>query len=671
VTALTRDGESLLTPEYAAPEQLTGGDVTTATDVYALGVVLYTLLAGRHPARVGTQTPAELVRAIVDTEAARLSEAATTGARALERATSRATTPKRLRSALRGDLDNIVAKALKKRADQRYASAEAMAEDLRRYLDRRPVRARADSLGYRTRKFVARHRVVLSAATVVVLALATGTGIAVRQARASARQRDRALVELRRSEATNEFNSFLLKEATPSEARPLTNAELLARGDALVERRFAADPSLRVHLLLILSDRYDENSQFDRWQNALDRAFSAARGLTDVELRSRAACAKARGLGDQHRFDLADLLLTTAQADLARLPDGGEAEVYCLTCESDIAGRKGDGARAVAAAERAVAIEERRRGVLGPRFDPLLSLANAYLVAERAASADRTFRRVLAVLESQGLEETRDAALVLSNWSVMLQNAGQYVQAVPVAERAVRIARERDTENGPPPLTLRVLAGALCHVGRCEEAATVLEEAMTKARTAGSPRRLGDILNGMATAHREVGDFDRASRELEEADKVLRADRQGILPLWLARLDQSAARLALARGEAAAGLELARRALSRQEDSVRDSFETLQHTLVLADAQLAVGDFGSALTSADRALGMANERLGEMTHSAHVGRSLLVRGISLAGLGNLEAGRAELRRAIQHLQASAGPDASTTKRAKAELDRLG
>jgi serine/threonine-protein kinase len=671
MTALTRDGDALLTPEYAAPEQLTGGDVTTATDVHALGVLLYVLLAGRHPARESTQTPSDLIRAIVDTEAARLSEAATTGARALERAVQRATTPKRLRGALRGDLDNIVAKALKKRPAERYASAEAMAEDLRRYLDRRPVRARADSLGYRTRKFVARHRIVLGAAAVVIAALATGAGIAVRQARASARERDRALVELRRSEATNEFNGFLLKEATPSEGRPLTNAELLARGDDLVEQGFALDPALRVHLLLILSDRYDENAQFDRWQATLDRAFAASRGLADVELRSRAACAKARGLADQQRLPLADLLLASAQADLAALPSADAATIYCLTCEASIAGRKADGVRAVAAAERAVAIEERHRAALGPSFEVLLTLANAYLVAERTASADQTYRRILTLLERQGLDRTRDAALVLSNWSVVLQNAGQYVQSVPMAERAVRIARARDTENGPPPLTLRVLAGALCNVGRCAEAATTLEEATTKARTAGSSRRLVDILSATATAYRELGDFDRAERALTEAEKILRVDPQGVSPVRAARMDQGAARLALARGRTAEALELARRALGRQEDSVRDSFETMQLMLVLAEAQIAAGDFEAALASGDRALGLANDRLAEMTHSSHVGRSRLVRGMALVGLGRIEAGRAELRQAIEHLQATAGPDASTTTRARAELGRLG
>ena len=669
--ALTRDGEALLTPEYAAPEQLAGGAVTTATDVHALGVLLYVLLAGRHPAREGIQTPAALVRAVVDTDAERLSDAVITGVDALERAARRGTTPRRLRGALRGDLDNIVAKALKKHPTERYVSAEAMAEDLRRYLDHLPVRARADSLGYRSRKFIARHRVVLVAAAVAGIALAASAVVAGRQARASARERDRALVELRRSEATNEFNAFLLKEATPSEGRPLTNAELLARGDDLVERGFAADPALRVHLLLLLADRYEENAQFDRRQAALDRAFALSRGLPDVELRARAACAKAHAVADQDRLPLAELLLARAQADLATLPQADATVVFCLTCETTIAGRISDNARAVAAAERAVAIEERTRSPLGPSFETLLSLANAYLVSERTASANRTYGRLLALLERQGLDRTRDASLVLSNWSVALQNAGQYRSSVPIAERAVRVARERDTENGPPALTLRVLAAALCNVGRCAEAAALLEESAAKARTGGSSRRLFDLLTQAAGVYREVGDLERAARALAEAETVLAADPKGIALDRVARLDQNAARLAIARGRPTEAVELARRALGREGESVRDSFATMNLMLVLAESQIAAGDFAGAEASADRALGLARERLGEMTHSSHVGRSLLMRGIALVGQGRTEGGRTELQQAVEHLDASVGPDAATTRRARAELGRLG
>jgi serine/threonine-protein kinase len=130
-TALTSTGARLMTPQYAAPEQLTGGDVTTATDVYALGALLYVLLTGRHPAGGETRSPAELVRAIVDTEPVRPSDAAVQERPDLpapsEVAALRGTTPRKLASALRGDLDNIVAKALRKSTSERYATVGALA----------------------------------------------------------------------------------------------------------------------------------------------------------------------------------------------------------------------------------------------------------------------------------------------------------------------------------------------------------------------------------------------------------------------------------------------------------------------------------------------------------------------------------------------------------------
>src|SRR5262245_17447552 len=176
-----------------------------------------------------------------------------------------------------------------------------MAEDLRRYLGHLPVRARADSLAYRASKFAARNRVVLGAATVAVAALAASAAVAVWQARTAARERDRALVRLQRAEAADDLAGFLLEEATPSGGKPLTNAEMLARGERVIERRYAGDPALRVHMELTLAERYFENSQFDRWRATLERAFSAARGLDDVALRSRAGCAWALALAEQDR----------------------------------------------------------------------------------------------------------------------------------------------------------------------------------------------------------------------------------------------------------------------------------------------------------------------------------------------------------------------------------
>ena len=171
---LTREGGAPLTPEYAAPEQLTGAPITTATDVYALGVLLYVLLCGRHPAGTGPHAPADLLRAIVEIDPPRLSD--------VESA------PDRVRRLLRGDLDTIAHKALRKQPEERYASVAAMADDLRRYLRHEPIGARPETIAYRTRKFVRRHRWSVSAAALVVVALALALYIV---------NRERALAERR------------------------------------------------------------------------------------------------------------------------------------------------------------------------------------------------------------------------------------------------------------------------------------------------------------------------------------------------------------------------------------------------------------------------------------------------------------------------------------------
>jgi serine/threonine-protein kinase len=183
-TLLTHEGGSALTPEYAAPEQLTGQPVTTATDVYALGVLLYVLLSGRHPAGSGLHSPAELVKAVLDLEPPRVSEATTADNSKLI-AERRGATPDKLRRELRGDLDTIVGKALKKSPQERYASVTEFANDLQRYLKHEPISARPDTLAYRTAKFVRRNRtVVVLTATAIVLvigSLSSGLYVANRQ----------------------------------------------------------------------------------------------------------------------------------------------------------------------------------------------------------------------------------------------------------------------------------------------------------------------------------------------------------------------------------------------------------------------------------------------------------------------------------------------------------
>jgi serine/threonine protein kinase len=184
-TRLTLIAGTAFTPAFAAPEQMNHGDVSTATDVYALGVLLYLLLSGRHPTAVPGTTPFDQLQSALEVEPRRMSEA-------VARAAGRELAPAGPARQLRGDLDNIVAKALKKNPAERYAGAQQLFDDLQRYLSSEPVMARPDAALYRLAKFVRRRRLSLAAAAAVLLALTAGAGLAAIEARESRRQRDQA-----------------------------------------------------------------------------------------------------------------------------------------------------------------------------------------------------------------------------------------------------------------------------------------------------------------------------------------------------------------------------------------------------------------------------------------------------------------------------------------------
>ena len=198
-TLLTHEGGSAMTPEYAAPEQLSNQPVTTATDVYSLGVVLYLLLTGKHPAGPGPFSPAALIKAVLETEPPRPSSVADN-----EAAPNRSATPEKLRRQLRGDLDTIVGKMLKKNPAERYSSVAALADDLSRYLGHEPISARPDSFWYRARKFMQRNRApALLGATALVLVIASlSTGLYVAN-------RQRKIAEQRFAQVRQLANSFV------------------------------------------------------------------------------------------------------------------------------------------------------------------------------------------------------------------------------------------------------------------------------------------------------------------------------------------------------------------------------------------------------------------------------------------------------------------------------
>jgi len=245
-TALTQLAGRALTPDYAAPEQVSGAPLTTASDVYALGVVLYELLAGVRPYRLKRGSKAEIEEAILTQEIARPSTAISD-----EAAAKRSTTLKRLKRHLAGDLDTIVLKALAKSPTERYPTADAFAADIARYLRGDAVLARRPSRARVVLRFLRRHAIASGIVATFAAALATTSVVALLKAHDETLQRERA-------DTIRDFlrNVFTQNDPQQSEGAKLTAAELLSRSGQRLEKEFAGDPHTKALLLTEIGGVY-------------------------------------------------------------------------------------------------------------------------------------------------------------------------------------------------------------------------------------------------------------------------------------------------------------------------------------------------------------------------------------------------------------------------------
>ena len=685
-TALTREGGRGFTPAFAAPEQVTGGAVATATDVYALGGLLYLLLVGRRASGDETSSPAELLRAIVETDPRRASEAVVAGDSpgapgagmdlSDDRAARRASTPERLRRQLRGDLDTILAKALKKRPEERYASVAAFADDLRRHLEHQPIRARPDTFGYRAVKFVRRHRLPVAFAAFALLALGAGLAGTVsqaerarRHARESETQRDFALRQLARAEAVNDLNAFLLREAAPGSA-PISVGALLARAEEIIGRQQDDPEETRVAMLVEVARLYELRSEQARSRELLERAWHLARRSSDPATRAMAGCALASALGRSGDGERADELFRRVTSELPEAPQYALSWIDCELRRSEL----GDIQSNVAEAEAA----KRRLAESGIRSSATelrvaTRLADAYRLAGRHRDADAAFEEAFARLGALGRDRTQAVADLLNDWALTLRSMGHPRRAEELFRRAIEIehgpaevpggAAERGPESVSPPL-LNNLSRVLLELGRVPEAADSAARAHRAAVEAGDDTTILQSLLQLAAVERTSGETDRAAITLRELEpKMIRQlDRTN---LRFASLFMEQALVAAARGDGAAALASADRAVALAEAGERRQPQYLRRLLPRrSEIRLRFGRLDEAAADAERALRLELAANAEGGASSYLGGTYLALGRARAAQGRAAEARSAFASASAHLEPTLGAEHPDSREAK-------
>ena len=447
----------MMTPQYASPEQVRGEPVTTASDVYSLGVLLYELLAGCRPYSVKADSMEEIVRAVCETEPPPPSTAVRT------RSEGAATGTHPTTSELKGDLDTIVLRALSKEPARRYGSAQELADDVRRHLEGRPVLARPDTLGYRAGKFVRRHRVVVTAAALIAASLVAGIFATVRQRRAAEEQRARA--ERRFADVRRLANSLLfdLEEAirdlpgsTP--ARQLVVRKALEYLDSLAQEA-GGDPMLQAELA----------TAYQKVGDVQGNPFGANLGDT-------------AGAIESYRKEVAIREALAARPQRERQPAEDLVAGYRrLGMLEDEAGETQAGVahvnQALRLAERLVAedpADPKARRLLARAHDGVGLLA---LKTGDHAKAEEHQRRALAIWEAEALdspddqEAMRGLHLIHGDLARTLRVTGRlpeatehYRRALDAAQRRLRLTPDdpvarRDESNGYTNLAVALYTG--------------------------------------------------------------------------------------------------------------------------------------------------------------------------------------------------------------------
>ena len=357
-TRLTEVNGRALTPDYASPEQIAGAPLTVASDLYSLGVILYELLTGTRPYKLKRDSRGALEEAILQADA--------------EPPSAVASMP--MRRALRGDLDTIVLKALKKLPHERYPTVNAFAEDIARFLSDRPVLARPDSQWYRLRKFVSRNRIPVSAAAMALLAIVGGGALVLWQARV-------ARIEAHRAEEVKQFIVSIFENADPQQGagEPLSAIDLLRQARGRLDATTVEDPRLRADLLSTLGESILGLDHASEAEAVLDDALKIMSGIDAHDRQSlHARQLRASAISKSGRFDEATSELDRVIASLRPVADRRPLELAsALAAQAQVLNQAAQFERADGVAREALAVSRGARPASSEAISALLQISHA------------------------------------------------------------------------------------------------------------------------------------------------------------------------------------------------------------------------------------------------------------------------------------------------------
>ena len=516
----TEGGLRALTPDYASPEQLRGEPITTASDIYQLGLLLRELLTGVRPL-AGDTEPGE--------PPLRPSRAAVEPVRNADppelRAAARSTTPARLARWLRGDLDTIVGTALRPEPGQRYASADELAADVRRYLRGLPILAHPESTGYRIGKLIRRNRWSAAAALLSVMLLIGYAVTVTLQGRRIAAAGARAEQEAQTAERVTEFLVGLFRSADPTVvlSDTVTVLGILEEGAGRIDTALADQPAVQARMLLATGRAFTGLGRYDRADSLLARSLQLERRLHGPD-HPRVADVL-RFLGNNFRsrrdFAAADRMYQEELRIRAAIgPVNDTATVLALESLSITRRDLGDVDSAVALIHRAVQIRRSAGDTTSPEYVEALGKLGYVLRAAGALdSAERTYREVLRRTIARVGPDDNSLAAAYNNLGFLLRTRGNYAGAEREYREAVRIATKTLGEGHPTSLMLSSnLAGALILAGRFDEVEGMLRQHVPAARDQwpDGHRRVG-------SAHEALGRFLLRRSRPADAIAALRA----------------------------------------------------------------------------------------------------------------------------------------------------